>query len=327
MRTFLFSISLLFLAALLQAQPKNIDSIESQRIAESNIKTIVQWTHRFSQGKPNPDGYKTSETHYDRRGNATEIANYRSSGSVSSRMLYKYNNDNLRTEYILYQLDENELKLAYKQTFHYNDKGLRTTEIVFDGVAAYKIMYSYDDKDRLKEIIKHASSGKQVDERWKYSYDGNNQEIKIYKPDGNLAEIHRKKFDESDNLLEDRRFDAEGNELRKITYKYNPKGWEIEKAEYFSGKLTTKLEYKHNSQGLVTEVIQHNPDGSKFTQSKYKYDEQGNLLEEQWSEDKSEDFSRRESTYDREGYVVKTDSYFAPYRYRVLYKYTYDYYK
>ncbi|MFO8023057.1 MAG: hypothetical protein R6U65_11365 [Perlabentimonas sp.] len=327
MRTFLFTISLLFLVALVGAQPKNIDAIESQRIAESNIKTITQWTHRFSQGKPNPDGYKTSETHYDKRGNATEIINYRSSGSISSRMLYKYNDNNLKTEYVLYQLDGKELKLAYKQAFHYNEKGQKTTEVVFDGMSAHRITYSYDDKDRLKEIIKHGSRGNQVDERWKYSYDGNDQEIKIYKPDENLAEIHRKKFDESGNLIEDKRFDSNEKELRRITYKYNSKGWEVEKAEYFSGELTSKLEYKHNNMGLVTEVVQHNPDGSKFIQSKYTYDDQGNLLEEQWSEDKTEDFSRRESTYDGEGYVVKTDSYFAPYRYRVLYKYTYDYYK
>jgi len=64
---------------MLFAQPKD-ENLERQLIAKSNIKSITQWTHRFSQGKPNVTGYKTTETHYDKNGNATEIVNYRSTG-------------------------------------------------------------------------------------------------------------------------------------------------------------------------------------------------------------------------------------------------------
>jgi YD repeat-containing protein len=87
------------------------------------------------------------------------------------------------------------------------------------------------------------------------------------------------------------------------------------------------LKYQFNDFDLVTEVNQDNSDGTKFTQSKYSYDSKGSLIEERWSESKTEEFSVKQLNYDKDGNVIETDSYFAPYRYRVLYKYTYEYYK
>lgn len=316
---------LLVFASNLLAQP-NDEEQERLRIAESNIKTIIQWTHRFSQGKPNPTGYKTTETLYDKNGNPIEIVNYRSNGDISSRLLYKYNDKNLRTEYLMYQKDGKDFKLTFKQTFHYNSKGLKTHEVVFDGVSGYRITYEYLANDELKEIVKYGSSNN-VEERWVYSYKNNIQEISIFKPDKVLNSIVRKTYDSKGNLIEDLRLDSKGNEQKKVTYTFDSKNRVTEMAEYFSGKLSKKLQYKLNDRNLVNEIAQENSDGTRFTQSIYSYDSNGSLIEERWSENKSEEFSLKQSSYNNEGNVVETDSYFAPYRYRVLYKYTYEYYK
>jgi antitoxin component YwqK of YwqJK toxin-antitoxin module len=300
---------------------------ERQRIAESKIKTVIQWTHRYTQGKPNPTGYKTSETNYDKRGNPTEIINYRANGEISSRLLYKYNDQNLKTEYIMYQkVDKPELQVSYKQTFHYNNKGQKTHEIVFDGGAGYRIVNNYFPNDQLKEIVKYGT-GNKIEEKWEYSYTDNSHEIRIFIPDNNLSTIVRKKFDPKGNQIEEIRFDAKGNELKKTTFAYDSKSRLIEMAEYFSGNLTKKLHYKFNNLDLVEEILQENSDGKKFTQATYSYDPKGNLLEEKWSEDNASEFSHKQSRYDRDGNLIEVDSYFAPYRYRVFYKYTYDYHK
>ena len=118
MRHILSTLLLVGCSLMLMGQTKDEEK-ERQRIAESDIKSISQWTHRFSGGKPNSSGYKTTETHYDKNGNAIEVINYRSNGKISSRLLYKYNNKNLRTEYVMYQqLNRPELEISYKQQFH-----------------------------------------------------------------------------------------------------------------------------------------------------------------------------------------------------------------
>ncbi len=322
-----FSIVLiLLLSQTLSAQTKNEEK-ERVRIAESNVKAVTQWTHRYTQGEPNPKGYKTTETSYDKSGNPIEIINYRSNGEISSRLIYKYNNDNLRTEYIMYQkLYKPDYEVSYKQSVHYNNKGIKTVEVIFDGATGYRVTYDYFPNDNLKEIVKYGI-GNKVDERWVYTYDGNNQQINIYIPDKTLSAIVYKKLDSNGNLLEEKRVGADGKELKKTISKYDLKGREIEASEYFSGKLLKRLQYVYNNADMLVEVIQHNPDGTKFTQSKYSYDLKENLLEEQWSEGQKDEFSHKQSTYDKEGKLVETDQYFAPYRYRVLYKYSYEYYK
>lgn len=322
-----FSIVLIALSLLtLTAQTKD-DEKERKRVSESNIKAVTQWAHRYTEGEPNPKGNKTTETYYDKSGNPIEIINYRSNGDISSRLLYKYNSDNLRTEYIMYQkLNKPEHEVSYKQSIHYNTKGVKTVEVIFDGATGYRVTYDYLPNDNLKEIVKYGV-GNMVDERWVYSYDGNNQQISIYIPDKTLNAVVNKKFNSDGNLLEEQRIDAQGKELKKVISKYDPKGREVEMSEYFSGKLMKKLQYVYSNVDLLVEVIQHNPDGSKFTQSKYSYDSKGNLLEEQWSDGQQDEFSHKQSTYSREGRLVETDQYFAPYRYRVLYKYSYEYYK
>ncbi|MDD3567190.1 MAG: hypothetical protein PHT92_02200 [Bacteroidales bacterium] len=322
----IFSILLLLgISVSLFGQPKDQEK-ERQRIAESNIKTITQWTHRFSGDKPNPNGYKTSVTQYDRNGNPIEIVNYRSSGEISSRLLYKYNNQNLRTEYVMYQrIHRPELEVSYKQSFHYNDKGLKTHEVVYDGQAGYRITYEYYPDDNLKEIVKYGV-GNRVDERWAYTYKDNIQEISIFKPDKVLSSRMRKEHDANWNLLRDIRLDDKGNEVKRIVNRYDDKNRLVETAEYYSGNLSKKQEFRYNNRDLVIEVIQHSPDGSSFIQSKYQYDTNGSLVEEQWSEGGAQEFSHKQSRYNDEGNVLETDSYFAPYRYRVLYRYTYEYF-
>lgn len=318
---------LLALTFLANAQYTKDEEFERKRIADSKIKKSIQWTHRFTQDKPNPKGNKTSETTYDKNGNPVEIINYRSDGDISSKLLYKYDNKNRRIEYLMYQKekDAKEVKLTYKQSFHYNESGLKTHEVVFDGISGYRITYAYNPDGSNKEIIKY-SSANTVAEKWVYTYSGQNQEIKIFNADNQLTSSVQKKVDSKGNVLEEIRFGPNGKEQKRTTFVYDDKSRVIEMTEYYSGSLSKKLFYKYNNLDVVTEITQQTPDGKKFVQSSYKHDTNGNILEERWSEDNSDELSHKQSKYDKNGVLVEMESYYAPYKFRVLYKYTYEYF-
>ncbi len=327
MRCFLSALLMVLSVSLLSAQTKN-EEYERQRIAQNKIKHSTQWSYRYTQGKLNAKGSKTAETKYDANGNPIEIVNYRSSGEISSRLLYKYNKNNQRTEYVMYQkkMGEANLSVTYKQTINYNSKGIKTFEVVFDGAAGYRITYDYLPNDELKQIVKYGATNS-VDERWVYSYEGNNQQINIFRPDKTLDAVVNKKFGAKGELIEEQELNAKGKEIKRVVSIYDAKGREVQKEEYAMEKLVKKFQYVYNNDGLLVEVIQNNPDGTSFTQSKYNYDIEGNLLEEQWSEGNQDEFSHKQSTYDKGNNLLETDQYFAPYKYRVLYKYTYEYFK
>jgi hypothetical protein len=328
MRNISILLSILCISFSIFAQPNKDEESERKQVAANKIKTITQWSYRFSEGKPNPTGAKTTVTNYDKNGNPIEITNFKSNGEISSRLVYKYNAQNLKIEYVQYQkFNKNSpLEITYKQSFHYNSKGLKTQEVVFDGGAGYRILYEYYPDDQLKEIQKFGA-GNRIEERWVYSYKDLNQEISLMKPDKVLSSMQRKEFNSKKKLLSDIRLDNQGNEQRRIVYKYDSKDRMIEMEEFYAGKSIKKMEYRHNDFNLVTEVIQHNIDGTKFSQSKYNYDTKGNLVEEKWSEGKTSEFSHKQSLFDNSSNLIETESYFAPYKYRVLYKYTYEYYK
>ena len=328
MRNALILLVLLLLTAGVKAQLTKDEELERKRIVDSKIKKSVQWSHRFNNNKPSAEGYKTSETQYDKFGNPVEIINYRSNGDVSSKLIYRYDSNNQKVEYLMFQKerDAKELKLTYKQTFHYNQQGKKTHEVVFDGVAGYRITYSYYPDGNNKEIVKY-NSANAVSEKWVYTYNGSNQELKVYTGDGILSYTVQKKFDANGNVLEEVRLGSNGKEQKRTNYVYDAKSRVSQMAEFFSGNLIKKLFYKYNDLGVVTEIRQQNPDGKEFIQSTYKHDENGNLLEERWSEDNNtSELSHKQSKYDEDGNLVEMDSYYAPYKYRVLYKYTYEFF-
>jgi hypothetical protein len=327
MRSSIFFSLFIIFSFLANAQYSKDEERERQRIAESKIKKSIQWTHRFTQDKPNPKGHKTTETTYDKNGNVIEVVNYRSDGDISSRLLYKYNNQNQRIEYLMYQKEKEakELKLSYKQSFHYNESGSKTHEVVFDGIAGYRITYAYNPDGSNKEIVKFSSTNT-VAEKWVYSYVGQNQEIKIYNADNQLISTVQKKVDSKGNILEEVKIGPNGKEQKRTTNVYDDRSRVVEMAEYYSGTLSKKLFYKYNNLDVVTEISQQNPDGKKFIQSTYKHDTNGNVLEERWSEDNSDELSHKQSKYDKNGVLVEMESYYAPYKFRVQYKYTYEYY-
>ena len=70
-----------------------------------------------------------------------------------------------------------------------------------------------------------------------------------------------------------------------------------------------------------------NPDGSKTLNKAYKYDDKGNVIEEKWFDGVPDDLSRKNFKYNEKLNPSEVESYYSDYKYKVLYKYTYEYRK
>lgn len=302
------------------------DDRERERIANSKISKITQWTHKYVKGNLNPKGYITTESKYDDRGNAIEVINYKSTGQISSKLIYKYDKNNNKLEYQKFEKkDKPDIELTYKQSFIYDDKGNKKVENGFDGIAAYKIMYNYTSDGKVKNITKLGADNS-VLEKWESTYSGNTQTINILKLGRNLDYILIRKTDANGNLIEETRKDAKGNEVKRITSEYDSKNLITSNAEYYSGKLSKRFKYKYNTQNLLSEIIQINPDGTELLDRAYKYDNKGILLEEKWFDGIPNDFSSKNFKYNERSNPAEVESYYSDYKYKVLYKYTYEYF-
>lgn len=300
---------------------------ERIRIVNSKVLKTTQWTYKYSQGKINPKGYITTESKYDEKGNIIEVINYKSSGQISSKLQYKYDNNNLKIEYLKFEKKEKpDLELTYKQSFTYDDKGNKKIENGYDGITPYKIIYSYLPDGKTKDITKYAADNSII-EKWESSYNGLVQTIKILKQGKDLDYILIRKFDSKGNTLEETRKDAKGKEVKRLVTEFDANNNVTSYAEYFSEKLSKKLIYKYNRKNQLVEVDQENPDGTSSLNKAYKYDEKGNVLEEKWFDGIPNDLSTKNFKYNEKLNPEEVESYYSDYKYKVLYKYTYEYYK
>ncbi len=297
---------------------------ERERIARNRIAKCTQWTHKYAKNKPAPSGYITTETKYDKNGNPVEVVNYKSTGQVSSKLLYKYDKNNMKVEYVKWEKkDKPEIEITFKQNISYDEKGNKKMETGFDGVTTYRIVYGYLPDGRQREIVKY-NADNSIAEKWEYSYTNSAQTISVYKPANNLEKKIVRKTDSDGNLLEEEYFTASGKPLKKTKSEYDNQHRVVTMSEYYAGKLERTLQYKYNANNQLAEIVQTNPDGSKFTHSIYKYDAKGNLTDEKWFDGEPNDLSSKVYRLDDKGNVLEVDSYYSDYKYKVLYKYTYE---
>jgi len=307
------------------SQVKDEDA-ERNRIKQNKIQKSTQWTYKYTKGKPTQKGYITTETKFDKSGNQIEVLNYKSTGQISSKLFYKYDDNNYKTEFSQYQkINKPELEVAFKQSFTYDKNGNKQLEDGFDGATTYKIQYTYNTANKLKDVIKHNSQGF-VSEKWEYTYSGDLITISIFKQLNKLDRKIIRKVDATGNIIEETNTNATGKELQKTISDFDPNGRIIELKEFYSGNHIKTLNYKYNSQNQIVEVSQINPDGKKFLNHSYKYDTKGSLIEERWFDGVPDDYSSKIYKYDNKSNVVEIECYYSDYKYKVLYKFNYEFY-
>lgn len=309
----------LFLFSFVSAQTEDISK---QLINQNNVKAQTTFDYDYLNGRPVKKGTRSLSIKFDNNGNKIEEIGYKLNGSVHYVQSYVYDNRSRMIEYAKYI--GNREKLEYKITIKYNSAGQKLNETGFNGTEAFRNAYTYDGNGKLTEITYYI--GNKVDEKRKLSYDGNNTEINVFNGAGvhlyRLVDTH----DSRNNLIQELQYDNKNNLTRKMVYRYDAKGNQIAEEKYMNGKQVYATERTFDSKNLLTEVYQENSGGTKFLSNKYKYDGQGRLIEEQYRSEAARDFSKNVYRYQNNGLRETVDSYFASYKYQVLYVYAYETY-
>lgn len=303
-----------------------IDPLDESKTREKNqtnkIHKATQWSYKYVNGKPSKDGVISVVTIYNNLGYPTEVTNF-NAGKVSTIQKYSYDLKGNKSEYTNFDADKN--KKTYSVSFTYTPEGLLAREDGFDGLSPYHVEYSYDPSQQLTKIVKYDAS-KAVEEQWVYSYSDTICQITISKK-GKLAYKQEIVKNKKGQKVEEVKHDAMGKELKRTVYFYVANGQIDKRDEYVGGKMRYTHQYIYDNENKLVQVLQKEPSGKQFPYSTYKYDSKGNLLQEQWSENKGAEYSKKESTYDQKDILKEVDTYYAPYEFQVLYKYTYEFYE
>lgn len=313
-------ITCIFLFFFLLTYSQSADEIRNKDIiARNKVKRQISWDYKYTGDVPGKTGVKTSVTTYSSTGDVLEVNTYNSNGQVLNVEKYNYDSRGNKIEY-----SRNSSSSSYQKKWIYNNKNLLAEESGFDGLEDFRNVYLYNESDEMKEIQYMRKSG--VREKRVFIKNGNVTTVSIYNSGGALTSQLVLKYDPKGNLIEEVIYGINKNELEKKTYQYDDKKNLKAEAKYKLDKITLRTTYAYNSSGLPVETAEEIPGVSKFIKKSQTYDEKGNLTQIKWRKKGDEDFNTLTYQYDAKGLCNSADTHYPATKYRVLTKYTYEYY-
>jgi hypothetical protein len=291
-------------------------------INQNNVKAQTTYDYDYINGKPAQKGTRSLAIKFDGNGNKIEEIGYKSKGAVHYVQTYKYDEKSRLLEYVKYR--GNREVMEYKMSVKYDGKGNKQLESGFNGTEAFRNVYKYGDDGKLDEITYFV--GNRVDERRVYKQHGSITDITVLNASGAQQYKLRDTYDGRGNILKEEQFDNNNNITRKLDYTYDGRGNQTSEEKYMQNKRVYRIQRAFDGQGKLIEVYQENNSTPRFLANKYKYDGSGRLIEEQYRSDSARDFSKNVYRYENNGLRKTVDSYFASYKYQVLYVYAYETY-
>ena len=192
------------------------------------------------------------ETVFNRQRNMVLYLIYEANGSISSKNIYKYDDENNLIEEEIYYGDE----LSFRDLYTYNDKGKRIEKTTFDsdGNLSLRQRYVYNDKENV------------IEERYH-----NNEDV-----------FYNKivfEYDDKNNVVEENHYDADDLHCIKINYKYDDNGNMIEEDHHalLNNMFDFKNQFKYDEKCNVIEEIYLNHSATKRI-IEYEFDEKGNWI-------------------------------------------------
>ena len=288
-------------------------------IARNRVKNQINWDYKYVGNKPEKNGVKTSITNYSRNGDILQVDAFNPKGAVLHTEKYSYDSKGNKTEY-----NRKSGENSYQKKYTYNQKNQLTEESGFDGVENFRNIYTYNDSGEMSEIRYMKKSVLQ--EKRVFVKENASTQVSVYNSAGALTSRLVLKYDTKGNLVEEAVYGLNQSELEKKTYQYDDKKNLKEEARYKLDKITLKTTYKYNTSGALLEIQEEAPGVARFVKKSLSYDDKGNLIEIQWRRKGTEEFNRISYQYDKRGLCISADTYYPATKYRVLTKYSYEYY-
>jgi hypothetical protein len=301
-------------------QAQTPEDLKNKEIIKGNkVKNQISWDYKYAGEKPDKTGTKTSVTSYSPQGDITLVNAFNPGGAILHTEKYSYDARGNKSEYTRKSGDN-----SYQKKYLYNEKNLLTEESGFDGVENFKNQYAYNQMGNMTEI--RYLKNNVLQEKRVFVKDGVTTTVSVFNRTGVLTSKLILIYDSRDNLVEESVYGVSPNPLEKKTYNYDDKKKLKEESKFRMNKMTVRNTYNYNSTGALTEITEEAPGAQKFIKKSLSYDPKGNLLEIKWRRNGSEDFNRIGYTYDDKGLCTTADTFYPATKYRVLTRYTYEYY-
>jgi|WetSurSiteA1Bulk_404760.scaffolds.fasta_scaffold01574_4 hypothetical protein len=288
-------------------------------IARNRVKNQISWDYKYAGEKPEKMGVKTSVTTYLASGDVSQVNAFNPKGAVLHTEKYTYDSRGNKTEYTRQSGDN-----SYQKFYSYDARNSLTEESGFDGVENFRNVYSYSADGEMTEIRYMKKSVLQ--EKRVFSKSGTTTTVSIYNQAGTLTSKLILKYDAKGNLVEEAVYGVNQRALEKKTYNYDDKKNLKEEARYKFDKITLKTTYNYSVTGELLEVSEESPEVPRFVKKSLTYDANDNLVEIKWRRKGTEEFNRILYKYDDRGLCMSADTYYPATKYRVLTKYTYEYF-
>jgi len=200
-----------------------------------------------------------------------------------------------------YRLDGRRIEMSdtrrseWTNRWHYYDyDDGRPREVVFEGADAFRRVFVYDDKARLKAVSIHNAEGRHLEESYTYHDDGTVVHTSYpRKPPGLVGVLADSMLhlsgdavrittllDSRGNALEKVLYDVDRRPIQRVLFLYDTAGRVVEEGEaYTDNRMRDDFRnlYRYDEQGRHTEIERYFPFGG--TRQTMTYNEQGDLVE------------------------------------------------
>lgn len=308
--------ALLFLSSNLSAQA--LEELEKQIALKNQIKTASKFDHKYSAGKVEKKGVKTSETTYNRSGDKLKIDYLNDKGVVTATETYSYDNSGNRT------LFEQTGSSKYKKESRYNSQNKLVYESGFNGTEEFVNEYRYSADGKLIEI-KYSTSGR-IQQKLVYTYNGATANVDIYARGSTLSSKMKMAYDSKGNLITETTLSLDNRELEKKEYTYNASSQILTESKKVGGALHYRLTYVYNARGSLASISEETLSKKKYVKKEYVYDAMGNLITYKWRRNPDEEFNSKTYTYDPKGICLTEYTLYPKTKFELLSKYEYTFY-
>ena len=240
--------------------------------------------------------YTKTLNKYDDKNNKIEEKEYNEDGIIEGKRKYDIQGNTL--ELVNYYNGKSQFKFNYTYDENNNEKTCTLDFGYFKEQKKYE--YEYDEN---KNIIKKIDLiGQDIIEGFEYKYrkDGVILEVKKFRyDDSERIPEYYKRYDDNDNLIEEKSYYYDGN-LRDCN-KYDKNGNNIERSLYnVFGELRQTVYYTYNDENNLTSETISNPD--KYEEKIIlSYDESNNLIEKKSIDINNNQIQKINYVYDEDG--------------------------
>ncbi len=188
--------------------------IETNKIREiDKINFLVD-----SDGKP-LKGNKSSSLVYSENGRLEKTIAYNTDGKASYIYKYEFDKNGKRIKTIRYT-PKNEVDKYYNYKYNKYGNKIKSTRFSPDGKPDEYYIYQYDDDGNLT-VESWYDVNNNLLYKIKYEYDdGKKESYKTYDQNGDLISKYVYKYDDKGNIVEEERYNNDGDKIGVIQYVY-----------------------------------------------------------------------------------------------------------